>query len=308
MNEDRYRRAEAAVWAHWGVTPVERWVDVDGARVRLQEVGDPDGPPVLFVHGSAIAGTSWADLASRMPAFRCLVLDRPGCGLSEPLPGGVGLDGLPEHASSLLVAVLDGLGVDQAHVVATSMGGYFALRTALAHPHRVDRMALLSWVMGARPTRLPLVMRLAAIPRVGGLMARLPVSTAMVRSMLRQIGLGAALDAGRIPDVGIAWNAALQNHTDTRVHEYALASGEPLARQIERLSLSPAELARISAPTCVVFGTDDPMGTLDAMRVLVDGLADASLEVWDGAGHAVWLDRLDEAAEVVTTHLAAGER
>ncbi len=305
-DEDLYRAAEDAVWAHRGVTPRERWVDVDGAQVRVQEVGDPHGPPVLFVHGGSIAGTSWADLAASLPSLRCLVLDRPGCGLSEPPPTPVGLKGLPDHAANLLVAVLDGLGIDRAHLVATSMGGYFALRTALVHPERVDRLVLLSWVFGARPTQLPLVMRLAARPSLGRVMARLPVSERIVRSTLRQIGLGAALDAGRIPDVGIAWNAALANHTATRVHEFGLSGGEPLPRQVERLALSPDELARISAPTRVVFGTDDPMGTLAAMQDLADGLPDAKLDVWEGAGHAVWLDRLESAVDVVRDHLGGG--
>lgn len=305
MDEARYRAAEAAVWRHWGVTPVEHWVDATGTRVRVLEVGDPEGPPVLFVHGGAIAGTSWADLASQLPEFRCLVLDRPGCGLSEPLPQQLDLASLPAHAAELLVEVLDGLDLPSAHLVATSMGGIFALRTALVHPERVERMVLLSWVMGARPTELPLIMRLAATPWLGRRMARLPVSQRMVRSMLRQIGLGNALDAGRIPDVGIAWNAALQNHTDTRRNEFGIAGDTPMSEQVASFALTPEELAQISIPTRIVFGTADPMGTAASMQDLAEGMPNAELEIWEGAGHAVWLDQLDRATAVVRDHLGA---
>lgn len=303
MDERRYRTAEQAVWRYWDVVPTEHWVAVERARIRIQETGDPTGPPVLFVHGGGVAGTTWVDLASRLPEFRCLLVDRPGCGLSEPLPRGLDITTLREHAARLLVEVMDGLDLEQTHVVATSMGGYFALRTALVHPARVDRMVLLSWVMGAPPTAFPLIMRLASTRTLGSIMARLPVSERMVRSTLRQIGLGNALDAGRIPDVGIAWNAALHNHTDTRRHEFGIAGDTPLHRQVEELALTRDELARITTPTRIVFGTADPMGTVGAMEGLAAGMPHADLEIWQDAGHAVWLDRLEPAADVVREHL-----
>lgn len=139
MDEARYRAAERALWTHWGVQPRERWVPrgTGSGRVRVLEVGQ--GPPLAFLHGVAVAGSSWADLASRLLDHRCLVIDRPGCGLSDPLARPPGLEGLPALADSLLVEVLDGLEVERAHVVANSMGGYFALRAAAAHPDRVAR-------------------------------------------------------------------------------------------------------------------------------------------------------------------------
>lgn len=303
MDERRYRAAERAVWRYWDVTPTEHWVSVEGARLRVQETGDPTGPAVLFVHGGGVAGTTWVDLASRLQDFRCLLLDRPGCGLSEPLPQGLDITTLRDHAADLLVGVMDELDLERAHLVATSMGGYFALRTALVHPARVDRMVLLSWVMGAQPTEFPLIMRLASSQRLGRIMARLPVSERVVRSTLRQIGLGNALDAGRIPDVGIAWNVALQNHTDTRQHEFGIAGDTPLPRQVEELALTRDELTRIGTPTRIVFGTADPMGTVGSIQGLAAGMPDAELEIWEGAGHAVWLDQLDRATALVRDHL-----
>ena len=52
--------------------------------LRVQELGD--GPPILFIHGANTSGTSWATLAAKLPSFRCLLLDRPGTGLSPALP------------------------------------------------------------------------------------------------------------------------------------------------------------------------------------------------------------------------------
>ena len=85
MNELAYRAAERRLWRSIGVRPIERQIHLEriGVHVRVQEVGQ--GPPVLFIHGVATSGVSWAGLAARAEGFRCLILDRPGTGLSQPL-------------------------------------------------------------------------------------------------------------------------------------------------------------------------------------------------------------------------------
>ncbi|MEM7139983.1 MAG: alpha/beta hydrolase [Actinomycetota bacterium] len=84
---DRYAEAERALSASVGVDPIERRVQLrDGGRVRVQEYGE--GPPLLFIHGGSIAGASWAHLVARLGDQRCIVIDRPGCGLSDPIVRG----------------------------------------------------------------------------------------------------------------------------------------------------------------------------------------------------------------------------
>ena len=100
-----------------------------GAMVRVLELGD--GPPVVFVHGASNAGTSWAPLAARLPACRCLLVDRPGAGLSPPLAERLtDMARFDAFAAALLVDVLDETGIPAAAVVGTSFGGYFLLRGA----------------------------------------------------------------------------------------------------------------------------------------------------------------------------------
>jgi 2-hydroxy-6-oxonona-2,4-dienedioate hydrolase len=134
MDEHAYRQAERAFWSEVGVTPKERRIPLErnAVTVRVQELGD--GPPVLFLHGGPGAcGTAWASLAARLPDLRCLLLDRPGTGLSDPKP-------LPDPAAvrheteTLVVDVLDALGIDRAHLVGSSHGGYAALLAPQATP------------------------------------------------------------------------------------------------------------------------------------------------------------------------------
>ncbi|BDZ60422.1 hypothetical protein GCM10025873_02130 [Demequina sediminis] len=90
MRDDaRYRAAEAAVWErHELPSPTEHWVDHPRGRIRVLARGE--GRPVLFIHGSPTAGASLVPLAGALASgplsgLRVLVVDRPGCGLSDPL-------------------------------------------------------------------------------------------------------------------------------------------------------------------------------------------------------------------------------
>ena len=165
MTTARHRQVEQRLWRSLGLTPVEERLTLrrTGAAVRVQQVGD--GPVVLFVHGATTAGASWAPLVARLHGYRRIVIDRPGCGLSPPLPARFGdVDALEAFADAFIVDVLDALGVESASVVATSFGGYIALRSAAAHPTRIGPVIELGWPVGAPIAHIPAMMRIAAIP------------------------------------------------------------------------------------------------------------------------------------------------
>ncbi len=305
LDESRYRVAEQRLWDAHGVAPTEHVLPLarTNVAVRVQEVGD--GPAVLFVHGANTSGASWAALAARLDGFRRLVLDRPGTGLSEPLTTPLDRDTLPEFAEALLVDVLDALDVRHAHLVATSLGGYIGLRTAAAHPERVDRMVQFSWPVGAPTDWLPPFMRIMSVPGVGRLLASLPASERTVRAIFRRIGHGPSLDDGRITRHDIGCYLALLRHTDTMRNELgpARAFVGPL-RGLNRLLLSDEVLARVTAPTYFVWGGNDPFGNAETARQLVARMPDAEYEVMPGAGHAPWLDDLEYTATLVRQFLS----
>ena len=165
---DRYRRSEQRLWESVGVKPSDRRVRLrSGEMVRVQETGD--GPPVLLIHGAANAGTSWMSLMAKLPDFRCIALDRPGCGLSDPIVGGPlrDIDAIESYADRLVTDTLDALELPNAAVLATSYGGYFAVRGAAANPNRVVCIVEYSWLMGAPMDKVVMSMRLSALPECG---------------------------------------------------------------------------------------------------------------------------------------------
>lgn len=302
MDEAKHRAAEAAHWRTIGVEPDECWVDVDGRRVRVQVVGD--GPPVLFVHGATNSGTSWAPLAARLDRYRCLLLDRPGCGLSEVGPPAVDVGDFVRGTASLCAAVLDGLGIERAHLVGTSLGGAHVLRTAAAHPERVGRVVVLGWTVGAAGSSPPLVMRMAGFRRLGRALAGLPKPDRAIRSMLRQIGLRDALAAGRMSGEAVAWYASLLNDTPSMRNDIDASPAvlHPFRGFNPEVLFDDATLAAVEAPVRLVWGESDPFGGPDAARAFAARVPGADLQLVPG-GHAVWLDDADGAADLVGSFL-----
>lgn len=297
--ERRYRDVERTLWRSLGLEPREHRIPLAriGTNVRVQEVGD--GRPVVFLHGASTSGTSWASLAAKVLDVRCYLIDRPGTGLSDPLPGRIrDAAGLAAVASALLPDVLDGLGLEAADVVATSFGGYFAFRGALAQPERVRRIVEFGWSLGAPLGRMPWAMRMATLPFVGGLATRVPVNERVVRSMFRAIGLRQAIATGRVSSEAIRAYAALLNYTDTMRNEQRLGRAfvSPW-RGIDRaLLLSDSERASIRQPVRFIWGDGDVFGGPQIAHEFVKPFPDARLEIVPNAGHSPWMDDADVSA------------
>lgn len=306
MNAERYREVEQRLWASLGLEPIERQVNLDriGTTARVVEVGQ--GPPILFVHGGSASGANWAPLVANLEGFRCLLLDRPGCGLSAPLDIDLSDFGrFADIAGALLADVLDGLDVPKAHVVATSLGGHFALRSAAAHPDRIDRMVEFGFVPGAPLMHLPISMRMATVPGLRRLMTSIPPTRGAVRMIVRQLGMGTALKDGRISTEMVDWFHALLRHTRTMRNESNLPR-EFVQRAGSGVEVLPASLlGQVRCPILFAWGESDPIGGADVARLFVPLVPGAELELWPDTGHAPWMEHPERAAALVTEFFRA---
>jgi 2-hydroxy-6-oxonona-2,4-dienedioate hydrolase len=303
VDERRYRDVEERFWKWLEVTPTEERIHLPrtDVTVRLQILGD--GPPVLFLHGGGGSGASFGNLAARMKDFRCLLLDRPGTGLSDPLKTPPNLESLPQFAETLPLDVLDALSIERAHFVSSSFGGYFALRTARAHPDRVDRIVQFSFPVGACMDPPPLFLRVGFVPILRRLVTARPPSKRMLRRLFSVMGHRESVKDGRISEEILEGFAALLKYTDTMRNEFAMGNAFFTLRGINSLALQDAMLAEIKTPVLFFWGTNDHNGGADKARELVDRIPNAELELVEG-GHASWLDDIDRAAEATTDFFA----
>jgi len=289
----RYLESERRLWDKLGVTPLDRRVTLaSGGEVRVQEVGE--GRPVVFIHGGSIAGTSWCQLVAALDGVRCIVVDRPGCGLSDPIVGGPlrDLASVEAYADRLLADLLDAFGLDQAAVAATSYGGFFAFRGAAAAPDRVDKLVEYGWLIGAPGEAVPFSARVAGVPGMRALMTRVPMTRGMVKGALRQFGLGRAIDSGAFDDDMLDWAHALLRHTDTLANETGSSPDviTPIRGQNTDLLLTDELLSTLTMPVLLLWGEDDPNGGAAVARAFAPRLPDAELVIVPGAEHAPWID------------------
>jgi pimeloyl-ACP methyl ester carboxylesterase len=296
--------AEERVWSSLGVQPKDRRVALpSGAGVRVQEVGD--GQPLIFIHGGSVGGTSWAHLAVRLEGVRCILIDRPGCALSDPVPGDPprSIAEIHTHADGFLPDLLDALELEHAAIAASSYGGFFAVRGAAAAPQRVTKLVEYSWLVGAPSEAAPLTVRIGALPGMQALMTRIPMTRSMVKGALSQFGMGKAIESGAFDDLMLDWVHALMRHTETLANDVRSLPKvfTPIRGQNPDVLHADEVLAKLNMPALFLWGEEDPNGGAAVARQFAPRLPDAELVVIPGAEHAPWLDDM----ETCVTHTQA---
>jgi pimeloyl-ACP methyl ester carboxylesterase len=275
-----------------GPAPSLRSVFTPGnRRVTYAEYGDPDGTPVLFLHGtpgSHVLGGLLADAAARSDV-RLLAPDRPGYANSTPWPTRTLAD-----TGAALTPVLDDAGVESAGIVGFSGGGPHALALAATDPDRVDAIDV---VAGAPPPSLdhrpPVPQRLLtalaeATPR---LLRGLLGMQAWVADRLppRAVVSQYTADPDDLPpDVATRVHrdfvTALAAHRRGAVTEFAL-----LARAWD------LPLDAVDAPVHLRHGDRDANAPVEGARRLRDRLPTADLTLVEGADHLSTLLRCRES-------------
>ena len=122
------------------VTPQDKFVTVDGLRLRYIEEGS--GPSVLFLHGASLGSSADVFVRNLGPfakaGFRAVAFDIPGFGLSE----------MPEKQTlaqqrNSIPKFIDAAGLGKTALVAHSRSGNFAIQLALEDPSRYSHVIVL---------------------------------------------------------------------------------------------------------------------------------------------------------------------
>ena len=115
---------------------------VETAAGEISALDAGTGEPVILIHGLGATKASFLPtVAALAPGYRTLAIDLPGFGDSDkPLLGAYDA----AYFARAVVALLDALGIERAHVIGNSMGGRVAIEVGLRSPERVGRLALLA--------------------------------------------------------------------------------------------------------------------------------------------------------------------
>ncbi len=284
-----FERAETRLLASTGVHVTSRRVSLADppVSVRVLEVGD--GPPLVLVHGSGMSASTWAPLMPYLATNRLIAFDLPGFGLSDPFD--YSSRPLRSHAVAQLTSLLDALGLEQASVVGTSLGGMWALCLALAAPDRVAAVASLGVPAVALPGMHgdPFFTALST-PGLRHLVARIrPPNVAT----LRRAGARGVIGPGatdRAPDgfFEVVYEGMRQPGYRTAMLTHmnlAMRFGRPRPENF----ISDSELQQLATRVLMIWGDEDPYGGPEIGQRACTLIPDARLEIIPGR-HAPFLD------------------
>lgn len=142
----------------------EIWLSTRYGETFIIACGEKSLPPLILLHGSSSNAAMWlGDLAVYAKHFRVYAVDVPG----EP---GKSADHRPDLKTASFVEwmedVLKGLEIKRTSLLGISLGGWLALKFAVAHPDRVDRLVLLC-PAGIGPQKVAAVFQAALLKPFG---------------------------------------------------------------------------------------------------------------------------------------------
>jgi pyruvate dehydrogenase E2 component (dihydrolipoamide acetyltransferase) len=254
--------------------PEPQTIEAGGRRLRYLEMGEGEGPPVLFIHGFGGDLLGWQfNQEALAETHTTYALDLPGHGGSTKDLGGGQAD-----VGVLAAAVLDFMdakAIPKAHLVGHSLGGAVALDLALDHADRVASATLIcSAALGPEinMTYIDGFMQAKRRKQLQPVLEMLVADPAMVsRDMIEDV-----LKYKRLDGVDAALNRI---------------AGDSFAGGRQALELTP-RLAELKVPVQVIWGREDQILPVRHAEGLPAGV---SVSVLDHAGHMV---HMEKAAEV----------
>lgn len=283
-----------AVYAHiaWGDIPAEqlearyggpdlRMATVDGVDMRYRLSGS--GPAVVLIHNHFMDMGIWDAWADTLDdRFTVLRYDLSGHGLTGPDPSGVYT---VARDVELLTGLLDQLGLADVALVGSSLGGNIAFTFAARQPAR---------------TRALVLVNSGGLKRAGSNSEReLPGWADAVFPLVPPVAYRKFLH-WFIADDSVITSALEQRF----VHGFRRAGNRTaeLARLRQYDKGAPdALLARVTAPTLVLWGADNPQLPVDMSAEFVARLTRAPVatrRTYPGAGHVLPLERPEAASDV----------
>ncbi len=271
-------------------------IQVGELAFEYERFGPPDREAVLLIMGVGAQMTRWPvelceELVKR--GYQAIRFDNRDCGLSakldslgmpdmaaifsslgtgKPVSSPYSLDDMAADAAGLLTA----LGIGKAHIVGASMGGMIAQLVAANHP---DKTLSLTSIMST--TGNP------AVPpgteaAMGALLSPAPPAGDLDAILARGIHISKVIGSPGYPTDEETLKR--NNLSDAKRSYYPVGTARQLAAIVANGDRRP-KLKKITAPTVVLHGEDDPLVRVEGGRDTAASIAGAELRIIPGMGH-----------------------
>ena len=292
----------------------ERDVRVVGVALRVREVGDADGEPVIHFHGTPGSRLAmvWADDVVSAAGVRMIAFDRPGYGASARAPFSVG------SVARMTLRLADQLGLERFRTTGWSGGGPFALATAAIAPGRVQAVGVIA---GAGPFQLvpgaldglsdgdkAAVRLLPGDPE--GAAAGFAEGFDMADALLSPEALYKDFEPLLCEWDQTQWTEPRHAQALLADMREALKSGGWGCAWDNVAWIGPWDIdpVTVRCPVLLWYGSEDRMATPEHAHWFAENLPDAQLVMWEGEGHLLQYAHLAEMLQQLLARPAPGSQ
>ena len=228
-----------------------------------------EGEPVVLLNGVMMTTQSWVFQTRRLSESHRVVLHDFRGQLRTPFVGPIAME---DHVGDL-AALLDRLGIESAHVAGTSYGGEVGMLFALAHPERVRTLSLIACASHVEPPLREAVTRWRDTPPEDLYDVTAPYNFSPDFLTPALLEAGSSRLRACPPEFFNGFRA--------------------LCDAFLRLDITD-RLHEITAPILVMCGALDVLKPPHYSEILASRIPNARLEIVEGAGHAVFLEKHEE--------------
>ncbi len=269
-----------------GVAFRQHWITAGGVQTRSLSTGE-SGETLLLLHGTGGHAEAYSrNIGPHGQYFRTHAIDMLGHGWTDKPDVPMHIGAYVDH----LAHVLDGLGVERAHISGESLGGWVAARFALTHPDRVSRIVLNT--TGGSTANPQVMARLKELT----LRAATDPSWDFIKTRLEWL----MHDKGHVNDDLIATRQAIYGAPGAADSMKRALILQDMEVRVQNM-LADADWAAIKAPTLVLWTDHDPTNPVSEGARLASIIPNSRFAVIQGCGH--W-PQFEDADTFNAIHLA----
>ena len=251
---------------------------VGDLSIHYYQGGPPDAPTILMLHGFGADKDNWLRFARHFTErYRVIAVDLPGFGESSKPTASYDVGTQVERVAALTRA----LKIDRLHIVGNSMGGHISALYAARYPEQVLSVGLLANAGITSPQKSQLLERLER-GEANPLVVKSPEDfDRLLNFVFVEVPYLPTKVKQHMASKGVASSALNEQIFDHLINRY--------------IPLEP-ELAKIQAPTLVLWGEQDRALHVSSVEVMRPLLREPTVVIMKNCGHLPMIERPAETA------------
>jgi len=261
-----------SVWSDLQGVPFEQgYLNAGGVRTRYLHAGDESKPPLILLHGSGGHAEAYVrNLEAHAEHFSTWSIDMVGHGYTDKPGQPLEIQHYVDHLFAFMAAI----GVERAHLSGESLGGWVVSRAAADHPDKVDRLVLNT--AGGSQADPEVMKRIITLSMAAAENPTWETVQARIKWLM-------ADKSKNYDDLVASRQRVYRQPGFVNAMRDIMALQDPMIRA--RNLLGAKDYGSITAPTLVLWTSDDPTADVSEGRRIASMIPGARFEVMSDCGH-----------------------